>query len=76
VQLISIIPIQVFGGLGVSEVTTMYLYGLFGVTAEVIAPILVGARVLFYLTNLSYVLWIAIDTILERRTQGAARARP
>ncbi|MBT3320875.1 MAG: hypothetical protein HN392_01180 [Anaerolineae bacterium] len=30
-QLISFIPIQVLGGLGISEITIVYLYGVFGI---------------------------------------------
>lgn len=44
-QIISFIPIQVFGGLGVTEVTAMYLYGLFGVPAAMLSAALLGIRV-------------------------------
>ena len=44
-QIISFIPIQVFGGLGVTEVTAMYLYGLFGIPVPVLGAALLGIRV-------------------------------
>jgi hypothetical protein len=62
-QFISIIPLQVFGGLGVTEVSLVYLYGLFGVTHDIPA-ILVGLRILFYLFNLVLFAYIPLDTFL------------
>src|SRR5262249_54030128 len=29
-QIMTVIPVQVFGGLGIYDITTLYLYGLFG----------------------------------------------
>ncbi|MFL5802212.1 MAG: YbhN family protein, partial [Roseiflexaceae bacterium] len=37
-QIIALIPIQVFGGLGVYDLTSMYLYSLFGFGQSQIAP--------------------------------------
>lgn len=51
-QLLAIVPIQVLGGLGVSDVTSMYLYGIFGISQPEIAPFVVGSRVVFYGINL------------------------
>ena len=65
-QFVSVIPIQIFGGLGVNEVTLLYLYGLFGIVQADIPAILVASRVLFYLFNLSLLLYIPIDTITAR----------
>lgn len=59
-QFVSIIPFQVFGGLGVAEVGLVYLYGLFGITQSIPA-ILVGLRVLFYLFNLILLIYIPLD---------------
>jgi uncharacterized membrane protein YbhN (UPF0104 family) len=44
-QIISLIPIQVFGGLGVNEVTAMYLYGLLGIPVPMLSAALLGIRV-------------------------------
>ena len=50
-QLIGMIPIQVFGGLGVYDVTSIFLFGLFGLNEALIMPVVVGTRLVFYLTN-------------------------
>jgi uncharacterized membrane protein YbhN (UPF0104 family) len=65
-QLMAIIPIQVFGGLGVYDVTMMYLYGLFGISQSEIAPVLVGARVVFYVYNLLLLLYVPLAARLHR----------
>jgi uncharacterized membrane protein YbhN (UPF0104 family) len=51
-QLLSNLPIHVFGGLGVSEVTGLYLYGIFYPDQQRLATSLIGFRLLFYLANL------------------------
>jgi uncharacterized membrane protein YbhN (UPF0104 family) len=48
-QMMSILPIQVFGGLGVSEVTGLGVYGLFGLAQGRVASVLLADRVLSYL---------------------------
>ena len=63
-QFISIIPLQVFGGLGVTEISLVYLYGLFGIVQDIPA-ILVGLRVLFYLFNLALLAYIPLDTFFS-----------
>ncbi len=65
-QLVSIVPIQVFGGLGVGEITLLYLYGLFGVVQVDIPAILIASRMLFYLFNLALMLYIPVDTVIGR----------
>nr|PZN27497.1 MAG: hypothetical protein DIU80_11975 [Chloroflexota bacterium] len=67
VQLLSIVPIQVFGGLGVLDVTSMFIYGLFGIGADVITPILVGNRIVFYGMNLLLLAYLGLDVLLDRR---------
>lgn len=52
-QLISLVPISVFGGLGVNEISLVYLYGFFGLSQSVIPAIAVGIRVLSYLSSIS-----------------------
>jgi len=63
VQFISIVPLQVFGGLGVTEISLVYFYGLFGITEDIPA-ILVALRVLFYIFNLILLAYIPLDTFL------------
>jgi Lysylphosphatidylglycerol synthase TM region len=65
-QFISIIPIQIFGGLGVSELTLVYLFSLFGVTQVDIAAIVVALRVLFYLFNLAVMVYLPVDALLNK----------
>jgi len=67
IQLISWIPIQVFGGLGVMETSQVYLYGLFGIPAVQMATVSVGLRVSLYLFNLISLLYIPLNTFLRRR---------
>ena len=50
-QIISFIPIQVFGGLGVTEISAMYLYGLFGIPVPMLSATLLGMRIYTTLLN-------------------------
>lgn len=65
-QFISIIPIQIFGGLGVSELTLVYLFSLFGVTQVDIPAIVVALRVLFYLFNLAVLVYLPVDAFWHK----------
>lgn len=44
-QIVSFLPIQVFGGLGVTEVSFLYLYGLFGIPVAELSAALLGIRI-------------------------------
>ena len=66
-QLISYLPIQVFGGLGVSETTSLYLYGIFNFPQTELAAVLIGARLLFYLTNLAVLLYLPVHALFFSR---------
>ena len=59
-QLIGFIPILVFGGLGVNDITAMYLYSLLGVRQELVAPIVIAARIYLYLLNISLLPYLAL----------------
>lgn len=65
-QFVSVIPIQIFGGLGVSELTLVYLFTLFGVTQVDIPAIVVALRVLFYLFNLVVMIYLPVDAFWNR----------
>ena len=70
-QLFSLVPINVFGGLGVTEVTSLYLYSLFGVNQSEISVVLVGWRILYYLTNLVVLIYLPVYAIfIERRLKS------
>src|SRR5262245_4057457 len=57
-QIMTLIPIQVFGGLGLYDFTYLYLYGLFGLDRSEFAPVIVALRLCFYLTNLTLLTWV------------------
>lgn len=67
-QLISYLPIQVFGGLGVNETTSLYLYGIFNFPQTELAATLIGTRLLFYLTNLAVLLYLPVHTLFFSRS--------
>jgi uncharacterized membrane protein YbhN (UPF0104 family) len=69
--LIAAIPIQIFGGLGVVEVTTIALYGLFGVQSALLAPVMINGRIFFSLLNLVALIYLALSG-RGRRAQGRA----
>jgi len=67
IQLLSNLPIHVFGGLGVSEATSLYLYGFFYPDQRGLAAALIGFRLLFYLMNLLVLAYIPACTVWRRR---------
>ena len=52
IQLVSYFPVSVFGGLGVTETSALYFWSFFGIPEQVMAPVLIGIRDIFYLLNL------------------------
>lgn len=64
IQLLAVIPVQVFGGLGVYEVTALYLYGLLGVPAPVAVPLVVSSRLYLWLLNLLLLLYLPLEARL------------
>jgi uncharacterized membrane protein YbhN (UPF0104 family) len=66
-QVISYLPIQIFGGLGVNEFSNMFLYGLFNIPAAVLSPVLIGSRIMFYLMNLLILLYLPIYSIFFKQ---------
>lgn len=67
IQLLSNIPIQAFGGLGVNESTSLYLYQFFYTGQQELASALIGIRILFYLMNLATLLYLPFHKLLTRR---------
>jgi uncharacterized protein (TIRG00374 family) len=57
-QIMTLVPIQVFGGLGLYDFTYLYLYGLFGMDRSEFAPVIVALRLCFYLTNLALLILV------------------
>lgn len=66
-QLISYVPIQIFGGLGITETSVMYFWRPFGILESQLASVMLGIRVLFYLINLVPLLYLPIYTVLQGR---------
>jgi uncharacterized membrane protein YbhN (UPF0104 family) len=66
-QLFSMIPITVFGGIGVTEVTSLYLYSALGVPQADLSIVLVGWRIFYYFTNLLLVLYLPIYAFFIER---------
>jgi len=68
-QILSIIPIHVFGGLGVYDLTVLYLYSLFGFEPSDIAPMIIGLRLLFYLFNMPLVAYLSAAMFLGKKNR-------
>ncbi len=64
IQLLAVIPIQVFGGLGVYEVTALYLYGLLGVAAPIVIPLVISSRLYLWVLNLTLLLYLPFESRL------------
>jgi uncharacterized membrane protein YbhN (UPF0104 family) len=70
-QVISYLPIQIFGGLGVSEVGNMFLYGLFNIPPAELSAVLIANRILFYLTNLLVLLYLPLYTLFDAHSSSS-----
>jgi uncharacterized membrane protein YbhN (UPF0104 family) len=68
-QLVSYFPVQVFGGLGVYEMSSLYLFGLFTSSHDALISALIGMRILIYLRNLVPLLYLPFYTLILR-TKG------
>ena len=75
-QLFSFLPVNIFGGLGVTEVTSLYLYSLFGVAQDGLNAILVGWRVLYYLANLFVLIYLPFYTVFIEPHLKQAQGTP
>lgn len=67
-QLISILPITIFGSLGVSEFTSLYMYELLGFSQNLMSPILLAWRAAFYLMNLFVLLYLPLYSLMFKRS--------
>ena len=76
-QLISFVPIQVLGGLGITEVSMVYLYGVFGINPVEMAAVSLGVRALFYLLNGMLLFYIPINVLIQKKhkNEGVTRAK-
>lgn len=67
-QLLSIVPVQVFGGLGVSETASLYFFSLFDFSQGQLVTVLIGIRLLFYVTNLVVLIYLPMYSFLQRHS--------
>jgi uncharacterized protein (TIRG00374 family) len=65
--IMNLIPLQIFGGLGIQEVTNLYLLGIFGYPESVIIPVLVGTRALFLVSNMVFLMHLVINSVLDSK---------
>ena len=66
-QLISWLPVQAFGGLGMTETVLVYMFSQFGVPQAEMALVSIGGRLLSYFLNLVIFLYIPLNTLLVRK---------
>ncbi len=71
IQLLSYLPIQVFGGLGLTEASTFYFFSFFRLPQAELAAALIGIRILFYLENLVALIYLPLHSLLFPRTSVA-----
>jgi uncharacterized membrane protein YbhN (UPF0104 family) len=69
-QIASWVPVYVFGGLGISETLSVYLYGLFGVDKAEIAAILLAGRLIFYLMSAATLLYLPAQALFQKNAKG------
>jgi uncharacterized membrane protein YbhN (UPF0104 family) len=71
IQLVSYFPVSVFGGLGITETSALYFWSFFGIPDHVMAPVLIGMRVVFYLLNLIPLIYLpAYSALIKPKEQA------
>ena len=68
-QIVSFVPIQILGGLGITEVTSVYLFQFFGLEQSRLFAVMLGNRVIFYLMNLGIFLYVPISSVFEKKRE-------
>lgn len=66
IQIVSYLPVQVFGGLGVTETSALYFWSPFLISQVDLASFLIGSRLLFYLLNLLPLLYLSGSAVLQK----------
>lgn len=72
-MLTMLLPIVVLGGLGVTDLTGLYLFSLFGLGPYTVAPVIIGGRLLFY--GVSFLLYMLYLCLSCRLAPGKAELR-
>ena len=65
-QFISLLPIQILGGLGTVDITSLYLYSLFGITEVDLPAALLGLRILTYLFHITFLGGLYLASLTSR----------
>ena len=71
IQLVSYFPVSVFGGLGVTETSALYFWSFFEIPQDVLAPALIGIRVVFYLFNLIPLIYLPAYSVFIKPKEQA-----
>ncbi len=66
-QLVSYLPVQAFGGIGVNESAMLVLYAPFHLPQAELAAVLLATRLLFYVTNLVVLLYLPAHALFFNR---------
>ena len=64
-QLVSYFPVYVFGGIGITETSALYFWSFFQISQELLAPALIGIRVIFYLFNLIPLIYLPVYAVIR-----------
>lgn len=72
-QLISYLPIQIFGGLGVSDLSAVYLFSFFEYETALLIPIMLGWRILYYIMNIGVFVYLLLAGVWGREKRPATR---
>ena len=71
IQLVSYFPVGVFGGLGITETSALYFWSFFDIPQEILAPALIGIRVIFYLFNLIPLIYLPVYSAFRKPKEQA-----
>lgn len=69
-QVLSFIPIQVLGGLGVNDVTSVYFYNIFGFPQSEMSAIMLSLRAIFLLMNAATLIYLPISSITKPKGEN------
>jgi uncharacterized protein (TIRG00374 family) len=71
IQLVSYFPVGVFGGLGITETSALYFWSFFEIPQDILAPALIGIRLIFYLFNLIPLIYLPLySSFLKPKEQA------
>jgi len=68
-QLVSYFPVYVFGGIGITETSALYFWSFFHISQDVLAPALIGIRVVFYLINLVPLIYLPAYAVIRKQKE-------